>query len=156
MKLSTRGRYAVTAMMDLALHEHAGPVTLADISRCQSISLSYLEQIFAMLRRAQLVVGVRGPGGGYRLARSAGDITVAEIVAAVDENLDTTRCQGRRDCQNGERCLTHDLWSDLSRHIHDFLHGIKLAELATRPGVLAVARRQDARHGRNCKIALSP
>jgi len=143
MKLSTKGRYAVTAMMDLALHDLDGPVTLADISQCQGISLSYLEQLFARLRRHGLVSGVRGPGGGYRLARQASEITVADIIQAVDENVDATRCQGREDCQQGERCLTHDLWRELSCQIHDFLAGISLSELARRPGVVQVAARQD-------------
>ena len=148
MKLSTKGRYAVTAMMDLALHEKDGPVTLADISQCQGISLSYLEQLFAKLRRGKLVNGVRGPGGGYRLAQPADRITVADIVAAVDENVDATRCHGRQNCQSGERCLTHDLWSDLSRQIYDFLDGITLAQLAARPDVQAVSRRQDLLNSR--------
>lgn len=148
MKLSTKGRYAVTAMMDLALHENAGPVTLADISQCQGISLSYLEQLFARLRRHNLVKGVRGPGGGYRLAMSAEQITIADIILAVDENVDATRCHGKENCQGGERCLTHDLWRDLSGQIYEFLNGISLAELAERPGVREVAARQDALHDR--------
>lgn len=148
MKLSTKGRYAVTAMMDLALHEKAGPVTLADISQCQGISLSYLEQLFAKLRKHELVSGVRGPGGGYRLAQPADKITVADIITAVDEHVDATRCAGRENCQNGERCLTHDLWTDLSRQIYDFLNGITLAQLAERPGIRQVARRQDVLHQR--------
>lgn len=142
MRLSTKGRYAVTAMLDLALHERHGPVTLADISACQNISLSYLEQLFAKLRRHGLVKGVRGPGGGYRLGRPAERISVADIIIAVDENVDTTRCHGRENCQNGERCLTHELWSELSDQIFGFLDGISLAQLITRPSVQAVARRQ--------------
>ena len=149
MKLSTKGRYAVTAMMDLALHQGAGPVTLADISRCQGISLSYLEQLFAGLRRQGLVSGVRGPGGGYRLARPADSITVADIIVAVDENVDATRCGGLQNCQNGERCLTHDLWSELSDRIYTFLDSISLADLASEPKVQAVASRQDDRQGRS-------
>ncbi len=152
MKLSTKGRYAVTAMMDLALHETRGPVTLADISRCQGISLSYLEQLFAGLRRSGLVSGVRGPGGGYRLARPAREITVADVIVAVDENVDATRCRGRENCQNGERCLTHDLWSELSARIYSFLDGITLADLAAEPGVRAVAVRQDQRQARAAEI----
>lgn len=152
MKLSTKGRYAVTAMMDLALHETRGPVTLADISRCQGISLSYLEQLFAGLRRRGLVSGVRGPGGGYRLARPAGEITVADVIVAVDENVDATRCRGRENCQNGERCLTHDLWSELSARIYSFLDGITLADLAAEPSVRAVAVRQDQRQARAAEI----
>jgi Rrf2 family iron-sulfur cluster assembly transcriptional regulator len=149
MRLSTKGRYAVTAMIDLALHDRDGPVTLAEISKCQDISLSYLEQLFAKLRRSGLVEGVRGPGGGYRLARPSNSITVADIVCAVDENVDATRCQGREDCQGGRRCLTHELWSDLSGQIHAFLQSITLAQFLERDTVRAVARRQDELHGRS-------
>lgn len=149
MKLSTKGRYAVTAMMDLAIHEKYGPVTLADISQIQGISLSYLEQLFANLRRKNLVEGTRGPGGGYRLARPASDITIAEIVTAVDEHLDTTRCAGQENCQEGERCLAHDLWTELSGQIYDFLNGITLAEFVERQNVQARAEQQDMLHGRS-------
>lgn len=148
MKLSTKGRYAVTAMMDLAIHEKYGPVTLADISQIQGISLSYLEQLFANLRRKHLVEGTRGPGGGYRLGRPASDITIAEIVTAVDEHLDTTRCAGQENCQEGERCLAHDLWTELSGQIYDFLNGITLAEFVERPNVQTRAEQQDLLHGR--------
>ncbi len=153
MKLSTKGRYAVTAMMDLALHEQFGPVTLADISKCQGISLSYLEQLFAKLRKHDLVTGVRGPGGGYRLAQPPEKITVADIVTAVDENVDATRCKGKGNCQNGARCLTHELWCDLSNQIYNFLNSITLAQLAARPGVREVAERQDRLHSRNVSKA---
>ncbi|MCB1734582.1 MAG: Fe-S cluster assembly transcription factor [Gammaproteobacteria bacterium] len=148
MRLSTKGRYAVTAMMDLAIHGEECPVTLADISECQGISLSYLEQLFARLRREGLVEGVRGPGGGYRLAKAASTITIADIINAVGEGVDATRCGGKGDCQGGARCLTHELWADLSDQIHDFLQGITLADFANRPGVREVARRQDERHER--------
>jgi Rrf2 family transcriptional regulator, iron-sulfur cluster assembly transcription factor len=148
MKLSTRGRYAVTAMLDLALHQQQRPVTLADIALCQDISLSYLEQLFARLRRAGLVEGVRGPGGGYRLGRTADRITVADIIAAVDEPIDTTRCGGHQNCYNGDRCLTHELWSELNERIAEFLGGITLADLISRPAVQEVARRQALRHQR--------
>jgi Rrf2 family iron-sulfur cluster assembly transcriptional regulator len=143
MKLSTKGRYAVTAMMDLAIHDKIGPVTLADISQCQGISLSYLEQLFAKLRRAGLVEGVRGPGGGYRLAKPSDQISIARIIAAVDESVDVTRCAGKEDCQDGERCLTHELWDDLSQQLHAFLDGITLANFADRPDVREISRRQD-------------
>ncbi|MEJ2059648.1 MAG: Fe-S cluster assembly transcriptional regulator IscR [Gammaproteobacteria bacterium] len=143
MKLSTKGRYAVTAMLDLAIHDRIGPVTLADISQCQGISLSYLEQLFAKLRRDKLVEGVRGPGGGYRLARPADQITIAQIIDAVDEKVDVTRCGGNEDCQEGERCLTHELWNDLSQRLYDFLDGITLAEFMDRPEVREIAERQD-------------
>mgnify|MGYP006271635471 CR=1 FL=1 len=146
MRLSTKGRYAVTAMMDLAIHDKVGPVTLADISQCQGISLSYLEQLFAKLRRSGLVEGVRGPGGGYRLARPIDQITVAEIINAVDEKVDITRCHGRENCQNGDQCLTHELWYELSDRLYDFLNGITLDQFANRPEVQAIAQRQDREH----------
>lgn len=148
MKLSTKGRYAVTAMLDLAIHEKQRPVTLADISHCQGISLSYLEQLFARLRKSGLVKGVRGPGGGYHLARSASEITVADVISAVDEKVDVTRCEGREDCQEGERCLTHDLWKELSQRIYNFLNTINLADLVQRNSVVEIARRQDSAHVR--------
>ena len=129
MKLTTRGRYAVTAMLDLAINGGSRPVSLADISGRQEISLSYLEQLFAKLRREQLVTSARGPGGGYRLARSGAEIFVAEIIDAVDESVDVTNCQGKGDCQQGETCLTHHLWEDLSDQIHDFLSQISLGDL---------------------------
>ncbi|HXH04785.1 MAG TPA: Fe-S cluster assembly transcriptional regulator IscR [Candidatus Competibacteraceae bacterium] len=153
MRLSTKGRYAVTAMMDLAIHDKDGPVTLAEISQCQGISLSYLEQLFAKLRKHALVEGVRGPGGGYRLARPADQITVADIITAVDEKLDATRCAGRKDCQNGRRCLTHELWSDLSEQILSFLQGITLAQFVERPTVVEVAQRQDQIRRRQAALA---
>lgn len=155
MKLSTKGRYAVTAMMDLAIHDKMGPVTLADISVCQGISLSYLEQLFAKLRKENLVEGVRGPGGGYRLARAADEITVAQIIKAVDESVDFTRCNGQGDCQDGEPCLTHQLWDDLSKRLYSFLDGITLAQFANRPDVQAIAERQD-RAGRRQYITYRP
>ncbi|SIT73967.1 transcriptional regulator, BadM/Rrf2 family [Ectothiorhodosinus mongolicus] len=148
MRLSTKSRYAVTAMLDLAIHDRIGPVTLADISQTQGISLSYLEQLFAKLRRHRLVEGVRGPGGGYRLGKPSSQITIASIINAVDENVEMTRCGGKANCQEGERCLTHELWDELSRQLFGFLDGITLAEFANRPDVLEVARRQDSRMGR--------
>jgi len=129
MRLSTKGRYAVTAMLDLALHTKNGPVTLADISANQGISLSYLEQLFAALRGKQLVRGVRGPGGGYFLAREAAEISIADIICAVDEWVEFTRCRGREDCRNGDRCSTHDLWNELSKEIFNFLSDISLQDL---------------------------
>lgn len=129
MKLTTRGRYAVTAMLDLAIHGNERPISLADISGRQEISLSYLEQLFAKLRRGDLVSSVRGPGGGYRLARSEDTIFVAEIIDAVNESVDITNCQGKGNCQQGAICLTHHLWQDLSEQIHGFLSQISLAQL---------------------------
>ena len=148
MRLTTKGRYAVTAMLDLALHNRTGPISLADISRRQEISLSYLEQLFALLRRRSLVRSTRGPGGGYSLGRVSGEISVAEIVNAVSENYDVTSCQGEASCQQGEVCLTHFLWLDLSEKIHDFLHGISLHDLVQRHEVRCVSDRQERRqHG---------
>jgi len=129
MKLTSKGRYAVTAMLDLALHAGSGPVTLAGISERQSISLSYLEQLFTRLRKQGLVSSTRGPGGGYSLSRSAYDIQVAEVVSAVDESVDATRCGGQGDCQDGRRCLTHELWTELSEQIYAFLSSISLGQL---------------------------
>lgn len=143
MKLTSKGRYAVTAMLDVALHSRKGPVPLADISERQEISLSYLEQLFARLRKEQLVSSVRGPGGGYKLGRAANDIAIGDVIRAVDESVDATRCQGKADCQGGERCLTHTLWQDLSDRISQFLNGITLGELMTKNEVKEVAGRQD-------------
>src|SRR3990172_9324874 len=143
MKLTTKGRYAVTAMLDLALHYDKGSVTLAEIARRQGISLSYLEQLFAKLRRCGLVESVRGPGGGYNLAKVPAEISVAQIVLAINENIDATRCGGERNCQGDEPCLTHQLWEDLSGQIYNFLNGITLGELVQRPRVRQVATRQQ-------------
>lgn len=143
MRLTTKGRYAVTAMLDLALHSTEGPVPLADISRRQGISLSYLEQLFARLRKQGLVDSARGPGGGYRLSREPGAIAVADVITAIDEKVDAMRCGGLANCQDDQQCLTHDLWQDLSQQIHEFLSGISLGNLVERNGVKAVAARQD-------------
>ena len=142
MRLTAKGRYAVTAMLDLAVHQDDGPTSLADISERQGISLSYLEQLFAKLRRNGLVKSVRGPGGGYQLSRGDDKIFVAEIIDSVDENVDATRCQGKADCQNGDTCLTHELWSDLSEQIHQFLSEIDLASIIAKREVQEVAERQ--------------
>jgi Rrf2 family iron-sulfur cluster assembly transcriptional regulator len=143
MKLTSKGRYAVTAMLDVALHSRKGPVPLADISERQEISLSYLEQLFSRLRKEQLVSSVRGPGGGYKLGREASEIAIGEVIRAVDESVDATRCQGQADCQGGERCLTHTLWQDLSDRISQFLNGITIGELMIKNEVKEVAGRQD-------------
>lgn len=145
MKLTTKGRYAVTAMLDLALRYDKGAVTLADIAKRQGISLSYLEQLFAKLRRSGLVDSVRGPGGGYTLAMEPAKISVAEIIVAINENIDATRCGGEKNCHGDETCLTHQLWEDLSTRIHEFLNGITLGDLVTKPHVLEVASRQEGR-----------
>ena len=129
MKLTTKGRYAVTAMLDLAIHASDKPISLADIAERQVISLSYLEQLFSKLRRQGLVQSVRGPGGGYCLSRGAESIFVAQVIEAVNEAVDATGCRGTENCQAGSRCLTHDLWTDLSDQIHSFLNSISLASL---------------------------
>lgn len=129
MKLTTKGRYAVTAMLDLAMHQDAGPVTLADIAERQQISQAYLEQLFGRLRKRNLVDSIRGPNGGYLLAHIASEISVADIIQAIDEPVDITKCAGEQDCQNGGRCLTHDLWENLNKTIFQFLNGVTLAQL---------------------------
>jgi Rrf2 family iron-sulfur cluster assembly transcriptional regulator len=143
MRLTTKGRYAVTAMLDLAYHSQKKPVTLTDIAARQTISLSYLEQLFARLRRANMVKGIRGPGGGYTLAGRASDINIADIVAAVDEPIEATKCGGEANCQQEQACLTHDLWMGLSQQIRDYLKGITLAQLLEKHHVQEVAKRQD-------------
>jgi Rrf2 family iron-sulfur cluster assembly transcriptional regulator len=145
MKLTTKGRYAVTAMLDLALRYEKGAVTLAEIARRQGISLSYLEQLFAKLRRSGLVDSVRGPGGGYNLAMDPAKISVAHIILAINENIDARRCGGQKNCHGEEVCLTHQLWEDLSERIHGFLSNITLADLVARPHVQEVASRQEGR-----------
>lgn len=143
MRLTTRGRYAVTAMLDLAIHGDKGPISLADISDRQEISLSYLEQLFAKLRQQELVSSVRGPGGGYRLSRCSDAINVAEIIDAVNECIDATSCNGKGNCNNGDICLTHHLWDDLSRQIHRFLSGITLDSLVHQHEVQLVSMPQS-------------
>lgn len=157
MKLTSKGRYAVTAMLDVALHSQKGPVPLADISERQEISLSYLEQLFSRLRREKLVTSIRGPGGGYLLGREAMDIAIGQVIKAVDETVDATRCQGQADCQNGQRCLTHNLWQDLSDRIEMFLDNISLGELVDNAAVRTVADRQDSHksHPNDDKIEIS-
>ena len=132
MRLTTKGRFAVTAMLDLALHGANGPVTLSGISERQKISLSYLEQLFGKLRRRELVESVRGPGGGYHLARDASAVSVADIIRAVEEPLDSTQCAGRENCQDNHRCMTHDLWEELNTTVFGFLDGVKLSQLVER------------------------
>jgi len=143
MRLTTKGRYAVTALLDLAIHNNEGPISLADISGRQGISLSYLEQLFSKLRKRGLVVSTRGPGGGYSLSRPATEISVEEIISAVDEKVDTTRCGGKGDCQDDAPCLTHDLWMALSEQIRHFLANITLGDIMERHGVQDVVARQE-------------
>lgn len=145
MRLTTKGRYAVTAILDLAIHHGGGPIALADIAQRQGISLSYLEQLFSRLRKRSLVSSVRGPGGGYNLARNASKIHIAEVIAAVDENVDTTRCGGAHNCQNEGPCLTHDLWQDLSSRIYEYLDRISLQDLMDRKGPREAAGRQGGK-----------
>lgn len=146
MKLTSKGRYAVTAMLDVAIHAITGPVSLADISERQGISLSYLEQLFSRLRKDGLVNSVRGPGGGYRLGRCSAEIAVADVITAVDESINATKCSGQDNCQGGDQCLTHSLWEDLSLRIEEFLQNISLAELVEQRNVKIIAQRQDNMH----------
>ncbi len=151
MRLTSKGRYAVTAMLDVALHTERGPVPLADISERQGISLSYLEQLFARLRKHGLVCSVRGPGGGYQLGRSANEISVSDVIGAVNESVDATRCQGKSDCQAGAKCLTHSLWTDLSTRIEDFLTNITLGELVSQHNVRNIQHETKRQSGRSVK-----
>ena len=145
MRLTTKGRFAVTAMVDLAMRQTRGPVTLAAISERQHISLSYLEQLFGKLRRSKLVSSVRGPGGGYNLAQPAQGITVADIVTAVDETLDATQCGGRENCHEEKRCMTHDLWATLNEKMYDYLSSVTLADLVAHQAGKPVAVIKDFR-----------
>ncbi|MEX4490519.1 Fe-S cluster assembly transcriptional regulator IscR [Haemophilus influenzae] len=148
MKLTSKGRYAVTAVLDIALNADGGPVSLADISERQHISLSYLEQLFAKLRKDGLVKSVRGPGGGYQLGLPSEQISVGMIIAAVNENIHVTKCLGRENCKNGVECLTHELWEDLSLRIESFLDEITLAELVNKRNV----KRQSHRDFNNLLV----
>ena len=143
MKLTTKGRYAVTAMLDLALHAGDRPISLAEISARQEISLSYLEQLFSRLRRNGLVISTRGPGGGYRVSRSLDAVPVSEIIGAVNESVDATQCAGRENCHSHGRCLTHDLWEGLSEQIEEFLSSVSLQDLIDRHRVKSVSARQE-------------
>ncbi len=143
MKLTTKGRYAVTAILDVALKSKRDPISLADISVRQDISLSYLEQLFSKLRKNGLVSSVRGPGGGYLLGRDASDISIAEVILAVNEPMDATRCQGQGNCDDGQTCLTHQLWQDLSEQINQFLRGISLASIIEQNEIKEISERQE-------------
>lgn len=147
MRLTTKGRFAVTAMVDLAMRQTRGPVTLAAISERQRISLSYLEQLFGKLRRRKLVNSVRGPGGGYNLAMPPQNISVAEIIVAVDEPLDATSCAGKENCLDDRRCMTHDLWMRLNEKIYEYLTSVTLADLVAHQGGKHVAVLHDLRGG---------
>ena len=154
MRLTTKGRFAVTAMLDLALNSGKRPVTLAGISQRQSISLSYLEQLFGKLRRHTLVESVRGPGGGYTLARDLAQVSVADIITAVDEPLDATQCGGKENCKDEQRCMTHDLWATLNDKMYEYLDSVKLSDL-----VAQQAARKDSvkvlqdRRGKEAAVA---
>jgi Rrf2 family iron-sulfur cluster assembly transcriptional regulator len=141
-------------MLDLAIRHDKGPISLADISERQGISLSYLEQLFTKLRRAGLVKSTRGPGGGYSLSRPSDELAVADVISAVDEKVDTTRCGGLGNCQDDETCLTHELWTDLSDQIYSFLQGISLGNLVERKGVQEVAMRQDSKSNGEHQVTL--
>jgi len=143
MKLTTKGRYAVTAMLDLALHGQSGPVSLAEISIRQEISLSYLEQLFSKLRRHGLVTSTRGPGGGYSVSRNLTEVAVSQIIGAVNESVDATQCAGKENCHSHGRCLTHDLWEGLSAQIEEFLSSVSLQDMINRQRVQDVSMRQD-------------
>ncbi len=153
MRLTTKGRYAVTAMLDLAINHGSETVTLRNIAEKQKISLSYLEQLFAKLRKHDLVKGMRGPGGGYRLARSADDISIADIIVAVDEPMEFTDCNGLENCKGGERCLSHHLWVQLTDQLDDFLSNIYLGTLM-RDSEQAIAQRQEAQPGQKVTVPM--
>ena len=144
MRLTTKGRYAVTALLDLAFHQEEGPVSLAAISERQDISLSYLEQLFSKLRRNDIVASTRGPGGGYSLKTSAEELSISAIIMAVDESVKMSACDSGEGCENVHRCLTHDLWQDLSNEIKGFLDGISLADMMRNKRVKEVSIRQDS------------
>jgi Rrf2 family transcriptional regulator, iron-sulfur cluster assembly transcription factor len=159
MRLTTKGRFAVTAMIDLALNNPEGPVTLAEISDRQKISLSYLEQLFGKLRRQALVSSVRGPGGGYNLAKPLDGVSVADIILAVDEPIDATQCGGKENCRDDSKCITHDLWISLNEHIFEYLRSVTLAQLVAQQqakdsGVHVVALK-DQRQRREPSEAVS-
>ena len=145
MKLSTKARHAITAMMDLAINDNYKPVTLADISQCQGISLSYLEQLFAKLRKSGLVVGVRGPGGGYRLSRSPNEISVAQVISSIDENVQPQQEHTELGVQFDDRCITHQIWDELSTKIYNYLDNVSLGEFTQKPEYQAL--RQQATGG---------
>ena len=155
MRLTTKGRFAVTAMVDLAMRQGRGPVTLAAISERQHISLSYLEQLFGKLRRAKLVSSVRGPGGGYNLAKPTVQITVADIISAVDEPIDATQCGGKENCNDDRRCITHDLWATLNEKMNDYLNSVTLADVVSHQQGKQVQVIKDFR-GREQPVEKSP
>ena len=156
MRLNAKGRYAVTAMLDVALHGEEGPVALVSIAERQGISRSYLEQLFSRLRRAGLVNSVRGPSGGYRLARDVPAISVAEVIAAVDERVEATRCGGSENCQDNQPCLTHGLWEELGHEIERYLDRVSLADVLSQRQVREVAVRQNIKFAEHHGFPVSP
>ena len=153
MKLTSKGRYAVTAMLDVALKEHAGPVPLADISERQGISLSYLEQLFSKLRKKELVSSVRGPGGGYKLGKKRSEISVAMIIDAVNESVNVRKCSGKSGCtEDGTQCLTHSLWAQLSDRITTFLDNITLEELLSSDHVQHISEIQNNKYNQTAQL----
>ena len=157
MRLTTKGRFAVTAMVDLAMRHGSGPVTLAEISSRQKISLSYLEQLFGKLRRRQIVDSVRGPGGGYLLGKDMRELSVAEIILAVDEPIDATQCGGKENCHDDNKCITHDLWASLNQRIFDYLGSVNLQQLVDnqRAKETGVAPMHDMRPSVNKRTAVA-
>jgi Rrf2 family iron-sulfur cluster assembly transcriptional regulator len=157
MRLTTKGRFAVTAMVDLAMHHGSGPVTLAEISGRQKISLSYLEQLFGKLRRHRLVASVRGPGGGYNLARDMAKLSVADIILAVDEPIDATQCGGKENCHDDQKCLTHDLWASLNDRIFSYLESVTLRQLVDNQKAKesGIAQVHDMREGSTKRVSVS-
>ncbi|HUO45078.1 MAG TPA: Fe-S cluster assembly transcriptional regulator IscR [Burkholderiales bacterium] len=156
MRLTTKGRFAVTAMVDLALHHGNDPVTLAEISERQKISLSYLEQLFGKLRRRFLVSSVRGPGGGYRLAKDMAQISIADIILAVDEPIDATQCSGRENCHDDQKCITHDLWASLNAHIFEYLGAVTLKQMVDEQRAKHGVEQVHDMRGKNFKHDTSP
>ncbi len=152
MRLTTKGRFAVTAMIDLAMRDGNGPVALAGISERQKISLSYLEQLFGKLRRNELVESVRGPGGGYCMARSSEAVSIADIIRAVDEPIDATQCGGRENCRDEERCMTHELWTNLNSRIFDYLSSVTLSQLVERQRAKAAGVLEDKREDQGKRV----
>ncbi len=152
MRLTTKGRFAVTAMIDLAMRDGNGPVALAGISERQKISLSYLEQLFGKLRRNELVESVRGPGGGYCMAKSSEAVSIADIIRAVDEPIDATQCGGRENCRDEERCMTHELWTNLNSRIFDYLSSVTLSQLVERQRAKAAGVLEDKREDQGKRV----
>ena len=148
MKLTTKGRYAIVAMIDIALYTSNTPIPLSEISKRQNISLSYLEQLFSKLKTKSLVKSVKGPGGGYKLDRNPSKITLFEIITAVDENMDQTQCGGAMNCNNDKPCLTHYVWTDLTKQINDYMKGVSLGDVILRNDIRNIVdKRREQGYG---------